>query len=139
MLFRIYHFILSQSFHGHQVPGRLYPIQLEYISPEDKESKQGGGPTESLVGRSKRPASDRGIAVHHHGKAPTKTKERCQDSIDPKPYLKLIQRLDSEIPASQRGDMLVFVSGMADIVALSDGLRPYAMESRRWIILPLHR
>ncbi len=45
----------------------------------------------------------------------------------------VLQRLDSEIPASQRGDMLVFVAGMADIVALAEAIRPYAMESRRWV------
>ena len=36
------------------------------------------------------------------------------------------QRIDSEVPAQQRGDMLVFVSGMADIVALAESMRQYA-------------
>ena len=37
-----------------------------------------------------------------------------------------LQRIDSEVPVQQRGDMLVFVSGMADIVALAESMRQYA-------------
>ncbi|GFR53029.1 hypothetical protein Agub_g15721, partial [Astrephomene gubernaculifera] len=60
------------------------------------------------------------------------------DQIDPAPYLRLLQRIDSEIPANQRGDLLVFVAGTADISALCTALAPYAEQTRRWVILPLH-
>ena len=43
-----------------------------------------------------------------------------------------------QVPAGQRGDLLVFVAGMADITALREALEPYAAQSRRWILLPLH-
>jgi HrpA-like RNA helicase len=49
-----------------------------------------------------------------------------------------LQRIDSEYPASQRGDLLIFVAGLADITALSEALRPYAADTRRWVVLPLH-
>jgi HrpA-like RNA helicase len=48
------------------------------------------------------------------------------------------QRIDSEYPVSQRGDLLIFVAGLADITALSEALRPYAADTRRWVVLPLH-
>ena len=126
------------------MPGRLYPIQLEYIAAEKEEEGRKGRPPEGSRGR----RGDGPGHRHQGGRSgpgrqaqggSNQGKDRSQDSIDPKPYLKLLQRLDSEIPSSQRGDMLIFVSGMADMVALSDGLRPYAMEGRRWLILPLHR
>ncbi len=34
--------------------------------------------------------------------------------------------------------MLIFLSGMSDIQTLHDAAKQYAMESKRWIILPLH-
>ena len=165
-----------------QVPGRLYPIQMEYVAPElEKEGGRGrgrrkegeaeGGEEEEGEGggswggerRGGRDGGGRpggrgsaGSVPQQYGRGGGRaarggggggkqqqllagSKDRSQEQIDPKPYLKLLQRLDTEIPASQRGDMLVFVAGMADIVALSDALRPYAMQGRRWLILPLHR
>ena len=41
-------------------------------------------------------------------------------------------------PASERGDLLVFLSGMKEISALVDEARLYAMHTKRWIVLPLH-
>lgn len=45
---------------------------------------------------------------------------------------------DMQVPRSQRGDLLIFVAGMGDIVALLEALRAYAQQSPRWIVLPLH-
>lgn len=59
-----------------------------------------------------------------------------QDAIDPAPYLRLLQRIDSEVPVGQRGDLLVFVAGVADIAALVEGLTPYALQTRRCAACP---
>ena len=48
------------------------------------------------------------------------------------------QRIDAKYPKNQRGDLLVFLPGMAEIGAVAEHVRPYAAESKRWIILPLH-
>jgi hypothetical protein len=36
-----------------------------------------------------------------------------------------------QVPSSQRGDLLVFVAGSADIAQLCAALAPYAEETRR--------
>lgn len=43
-----------------------------------------------------------------------------------------LQRIDSEVPAAQRGDLLIFVAGAADISTLCEALTPYAQQTRRW-------
>ncbi|VDP15670.1 unnamed protein product [Schistosoma margrebowiei] len=85
-----------------QVPGRLYPIDLQYI-----------------------PLSPVEIA-------------NTTDRIDPAPYIRLLRRIDVTYPATERGDLLIFLSGMADIQAIMEPAKAYAEETKRWIILPLH-
>ncbi|XP_015771994.1 PREDICTED: probable ATP-dependent RNA helicase DHX34 [Acropora digitifera] len=41
-------------------------------------------------------------------------------------------------PSNERGDVLMFLSGMSEISAVVDAAREYAQRTRRWIILPLH-
>ena len=43
-----------------------------------------------------------------------------------------------QYPATERGDLLVFVSGMKEISLLLEKAKEYAQLTRRWIILPLH-
>lgn len=40
--------------------------------------------------------------------------------------------------SSERGDVLMFLSGMSEISAVVSAAKEYAQQSRRWIILPLH-
>ena len=44
----------------------------------------------------------------------------------------------SQYPSNERGDVLMFLSGMSEISAVVDAAREYAQRTRRWIILPLH-
>ncbi|KAK4469233.1 hypothetical protein MN116_006806 [Schistosoma mekongi] len=60
------------------------------------------------------------------------------DRIDPAPYIRLLKRIDVTYPATERGDLLIFLSGMADIQAVMEPAKVYAEETKRWIILPLH-
>lgn len=43
-----------------------------------------------------------------------------------------------QYPATERGDSLIFVSGMKEISLLLEKAKEYAQLTRRWIILPLH-
>ena len=43
-----------------------------------------------------------------------------------------------QYPSSERGDVLMFLSGMSEISAIVDAAKEYAQRTRRWIILPLH-
>ncbi|KAK6188313.1 hypothetical protein SNE40_004514 [Patella caerulea] len=85
-----------------KVPGRLYPIQLEYC-PIKKDELSG------------------------------KT-----EKIDPSPYLKILNLIDHKYPANERGDVLIFLSGMTEIMAICDAVKQYSLESKHWIVLPLH-
>uniref|UniRef100_A0A1I8GDQ1 ATP-dependent RNA helicase DHX34 n=1 Tax=Macrostomum lignano TaxID=282301 RepID=A0A1I8GDQ1_9PLAT len=50
------------------------------------------------------------------------------EALDPGPYVRVLQ---------ERGDLLIFVAGMRDIVAVSEAAKAYD-EGRRWLVLPLH-
>ncbi len=42
------------------------------------------------------------------------------------------------IPDTERGDVLIFVSGVFEIETVADALAAHAFQSRKWIVLPLH-
>lgn len=47
-------------------------------------------------------------------------------------------RAPGRYPPEERGDLLVFLPGMSEIAAVAEALAPYAAETRRWVVLPLH-
>lgn len=38
----------------------------------------------------------------------------------------------------ERGDLLIFLSGMSEIQALVDAAKEYNLKKKTWIVLPLH-
>lgn len=50
----------------------------------------------------------------------------------------MIMILIFQYSSSERGDVLMFLSGMSEISAVVSASKEYAQQSRRWIILPLH-
>ncbi|CAF3960512.1 unnamed protein product, partial [Rotaria magnacalcarata] len=58
--------------------------------------------------------------------------------IDAKPYLRIMEQIDNKYPSSDRGDMLIFLSGLAEIQGVMEAAQSYAQENQRWIVLPLH-
>ncbi|CAL1528445.1 unnamed protein product [Lymnaea stagnalis] len=96
--------LFSHYFHDApvmKVPGRLYPIELEYCPVRKDDSSD--------------------------------TKR-----LDPTPYLRIMQRIDHKYPASERGDLLIFLSGMSEIMAVVEAAKAYALQMKQWIVLPLH-
>ncbi|XP_036601733.1 probable ATP-dependent RNA helicase DHX34 [Trichosurus vulpecula] len=65
---------------------------------------------------------------------PTSKTER----LDPRPFLRVLQAIDHKYPPEERGDLLVFLSGMAEIGAVLEAFQPYAAHTKRWVVLPLH-
>ncbi|KAH6922678.1 hypothetical protein HPB50_017630 [Hyalomma asiaticum] len=97
--------LFSQYFYGCpvvQVPGRLFPIQVQYhpVTVEEKRSRTG--------------------------------------RLNPAPYVKLLSLIDNKYPSNERGDLLVFLSGMSEISAVQEAAEEYASQNGHWIILPLH-
>ena len=58
--------------------------------------------------------------------------------IDSSPYLRILQMIDDKYDSKERGDLLVFLSGLTEINTVSDVLKQYAQENQKWIILHLH-
>lgn len=42
------------------------------------------------------------------------------------------------MPREERGDVLVFLSGMDDIGTVAEALEEYAAQTKRWVVLKLH-
>ena len=85
-----------------QVPGRLYPIKLNYF------------PIPIIEQSSK------------------------SEKINPAPYIRVLTLIDAKYPSNERGDVLIFLSGMSEITTVSQAAQAYAEQNHRWIILPLH-
>lgn len=82
------------------MPGRLFPIQVQYFPVEEKRSRTG--------------------------------------RLNPAPYVRLLSLIDNKYPSSERGDLLVFLSGMSEISAVQEVAEQYASENSHWLVLPLH-
>ena len=81
-----------------QVPGRLYPIKLQYhpIPAIEQSSKT--------------------------------------DKLNPAPYVRVLQLIDSKYPESERGDVLIFLSGIKEITTVADACKEYAEKNNNDLI-----
>ncbi|ALC49338.1 CG32533, partial [Drosophila busckii] len=93
-----------------QVPGRLFPIRLRYMPPPALELNA--------------------------GQASAKRKQNAR--LDPAPYIQVLSLIDQQYPLTERGDVLIFVSGVAEIETVCEAVIQYAKRQRHWIVLPLH-
>ncbi|CAL8351940.1 unnamed protein product [Lota lota] len=60
------------------------------------------------------------------------------EKLDPRPYLRVLQGIDQRYPSEERGDLLLFLSGVAEISTIQEACQVYATHTQRWIVLPLH-
>lgn len=60
------------------------------------------------------------------------------EKLDPRPFLRVLQGIDQRYPPEERGDLLLFLSGVAEIGTIMEACQTYATHTRRWIVLPLH-
>ncbi|KAM8793986.1 putative ATP-dependent RNA helicase DHX34 [Eudromia elegans] len=60
------------------------------------------------------------------------------ERLDPRPFLRVLQAIDHKYPPEERGDLLVFLSGVAEIAAVQEAAQAYAARTQRWVVLPLH-
>nr|KAF6409597.1 DExH-box helicase 34 [Rousettus aegyptiacus] len=60
------------------------------------------------------------------------------EKLDPRPYLRVLEAIDNKYPPEERGDLLVFLSGMAEIGTVLEAAQTYASHTQRWVVLPLH-
>ena len=60
------------------------------------------------------------------------------EKLDPRPYLRVLQGIDQRYPPEERGDLLIFLSGVAEIATIEEASQGYGTHTSRWIVLPLH-
>uniref|UniRef100_A0A8C8VQS8 DExH-box helicase 34 n=1 Tax=Pelusios castaneus TaxID=367368 RepID=A0A8C8VQS8_9SAUR len=63
---------------------------------------------------------------------------RKPERLDPRPYLRVLQAIDHKYPPEERGDLLIFLSGVAEIGSVLEAAQTYATHTQRWVVLPLH-
>ncbi|XP_068441833.1 probable ATP-dependent RNA helicase DHX34 [Clinocottus analis] len=69
---------------------------------------------------------------------PNEEQASRSEKLDPRPYLRILQGIDQRYPPEERGDLLLFLSGVAEISTIQEACQVYATHTRRWIVLPLH-
>lgn len=104
------------------VPGRMYSVKKHYWPQGDDDRNL---VNEAAYQRRKNAAIKESV--------PSRS-----EKIDPSPYLKVLEYIDQSIPIGERGDLLIFMSGINEITSLAEELKEYAQHTKRWIILMLH-
>jgi ATP-dependent RNA helicase DHX34 len=111
------------------VPGRLYPVKIRYfpITSEDDDNllRASKENKDSIPVRSNAKFS---CGMYFFLFSKKITVYRGFFALDP--YLKILERIDQLVAPTERGDVLVFLSGMYEITTLAEGLTPYAQLSR---------
>lgn len=105
-----------------QIPGRMFPVSIEYHPFLEKDTN----------------LTDPKLISERKGSTIVTSIASKPIKIKPGPFLKILERIDEKVPETERGDLLIFVSGMYEIQILAEELRQYAQSTRRWIILELH-
>ncbi len=92
--------LFSEYFHNAPiilVPGRLYPIQVEFVPIEDETLKE-RKLLEELDDRSNN-SNNTGNNNNNSSNIREGKKVTRRKKIDPKPYLKIIERIDQQFPS----------------------------------------
>lgn len=76
-----------------EIPGRMYPVTIEYFPVEEIDSN----------------LTDPKFVEERNSMAIRESIPSRGKKIVVGPYLKILERIDQEIPESERGDLLVFV------------------------------
>jgi HrpA-like RNA helicase len=97
-----------------QVPGRLYPVKTSYI-PFDQEDRNLTDP----------------MIVQERQKSNIKRSiESKQGKIKTEVYVNVLERIDQLVPSHERGDLLVFLSGINEIALVAEELKAYAQHTK---------
>ncbi|KAI9025180.1 P-loop containing nucleoside triphosphate hydrolase protein [Phycomyces nitens] len=104
------------------VPGKMYTVNIQYW-PQGEDDK-------NLVNED-----------NHKRRQLSTIKESIpsrSEKVKAAPYLKVMEYIDQSVPVTERGDLLIFMSGINEISSLSEELKEYAQHTKKWIILMLH-
>lgn len=64
--------------------------------------------------------------------------QKKNSRMDPQPYVNILRMIDKKYPSTEKGDLLIFLSGLNEITTIEEAAKEYAEKTKNWIILPLH-
>lgn len=65
-------------------------------------------------------------------------KKSRSERLNPEPYIQVMNMIDKKFPKEEKGDLLIFLSGLNEIQSVVDAAKEYAEKNENWIVLPLH-
>lgn len=65
-------------------------------------------------------------------------KKTRSERLNPEPYIQVMRMIDQKYPKEEKGDLLIFLSGLNEIQSVVDAANEYNQEKQNWIVLPLH-
>ncbi|XP_039217934.1 probable ATP-dependent RNA helicase DHX34 isoform X1 [Crotalus tigris] len=78
------------------------------------------------------------ITVIYEPIPPEESSRGRRERLGAQPFLRVLQAIDHKYPPEERGDLLIFLSGVAEIGAVVEAAQSYAAFTKRWVVLPLH-
>ncbi|XP_013911270.1 PREDICTED: probable ATP-dependent RNA helicase DHX34 isoform X2 [Thamnophis sirtalis] len=78
------------------------------------------------------------ITVIYEPIRPEESSRGRRERLGVQPFLRVLQAIDHKYPPEERGDLLIFLSGVAEIGAVVEAAQSYAAFTKRWVALPLH-
>ncbi|XP_048348830.1 probable ATP-dependent RNA helicase DHX34 isoform X3 [Sphaerodactylus townsendi] len=143
-----YHVLLADEVHERRLHGDFLLGLLQRLLPARPDLKLvlmsatiniqlfadyfGGAPVIQVPGRLFP------ITVLYEPISPEEGASGHKDRLDPRPYLRVLQAIDHKYSPDERGDLLIFLSGVAEIAAVVEAAQTYAAHTQRWVVLPLH-
>lgn len=105
-----------------EVPGRMFPVDINYVPI--------GDPDKNLLD----PVYLKQRQQAEFAKSlPTKPM-----ALEAKPFIRIMEDIDSKYLPTEPGDLLIFLSGMNEISAISRQIEEYTETNGRWVVLKLH-
>lgn len=65
-------------------------------------------------------------------------KKSRSERLNPEPYIQVMSMIDKKYGKEEKGDLLIFLSGLNEIQSVVDAAKEYSEKNQNWIILPLH-
>lgn len=65
-------------------------------------------------------------------------KKSRSERLNPEPYIQIMSMIDKKYQKEEKGDLLIFLSGLNEIQSVVDAAKEYGEKKQNWIVLPLH-
>lgn len=65
-------------------------------------------------------------------------KKSRSERLNPEPYIQIMSLIDKKYAKEEKGDLLIFLSGLNEIQSVVDAAKEYSEKDQNWIVLPLH-